>query len=99
MIFSAALDPHFSRILFLSKSQQSELLEVLVSAAKSIGCSTTRAPNDATQTVEQSSKTWSVLDCLLDHSKILHLKNQLCLGFGHACFAQQSLASYLLAFI
>ena len=72
MKFSAALDPLFCRLSFLSESQQSELLELLVSAAKSISYSTTgptNESNDAAQSVEPPSKKRSVLDHLLDEEK------------------------------
>ena len=68
MIFSAALDPCFCRLSFVSQSQQSELLELLVSAAESISCTTagaTNESNDAAQSAEPPSKKQSVLDRLL----------------------------------
>ena len=60
MIFSAALDPRFCRLSFLSESQQSELLELLVSAAESISCNTasaTNESNDAAQSAEPPSRS------------------------------------------
>ena len=69
MIFSAALDPRFRRLSFLTELQQSELLEVLVSAVESIGCSTTSTTNNAGQSVEPPSKKRSVLDRLLGEEK------------------------------
>ena len=59
MVFSAALDPRFRRLSFLMESQHFELLEVLVSAAESIGCSTTSDTNDAGQSVEEVECTGS----------------------------------------
>ena len=61
MVFSTVLDPRFRRPSFLSESQQSELVEALVSAAESIGCDTTGTTNDATQSLEPSFKKQSVL--------------------------------------
>ena len=74
MIFSAALDPRFRRLSFLSESQQSELLELLVSAAESISCNTASATNEsndaAAESAEPPSKKRSVLDRLLGEEKL-----------------------------
>ena len=69
MVFSTALDPRFRRLSFLSDSQQSELVEAIVSAAESTGCNTTGATNDAAQSVEPPFKKRSVLDRLLGEEK------------------------------
>ena len=74
MIFSTALDPHFHRLSFLSESQQSELLELLVSAAESITCNTASTTNESTdaaaESAEPPSKKRSVLDRLLGEEKL-----------------------------
>ena len=71
-VFSTALDPRFRRPSFLSESQQSELVEALVSAAESIGCDTTGTTNDDTQSLEPSFKKQSVLIvCLVRKSKMM----------------------------
>ena len=74
MIFSTALDQHFHRLSFLSESQQSELLELLVSAAESITCNTASTTNESTdaaaESAEPPSKKRSVLDHLLGEEKL-----------------------------
>ena len=55
MIFSAALHPCFHSLLFLLVSQQYELLEALVNAAESIGCSTAGASNESSDAAQSIS--------------------------------------------
>ena len=69
MVFSTALDPRFRKMLFLSESQQSELMEALVNVAESIRFSTAGSTDDAADTVEPPSKKRSVLDRLLGEEK------------------------------
>ena len=75
MIISAAIDPYIHRLSFYSESQLSELLEVLVSAAESIGRSTasaTNETNDAPKSVEPPSKKCVYcIFCLMRKSRIM----------------------------